>query len=89
MANDTARKRDRAPAAHWWRFVPSTPLMGYVALLVAFLLLVQALSALIVRDDLSARGITMECLLAAAAVGWMVSGVVGLRILRRRRGTGH
>jgi hypothetical protein len=70
----------------WWRFVPRSPVAGYAALAVAFLLLVQALSKPFDAGNHPVPVLTVEAVLALVSVAWMVQSVDGLW-LSRRRGT--
>jgi uncharacterized membrane protein YhhN len=70
----------------WWRFVPRSSVAGYVAVLVAFLLLVQALSKLFDAGAHPVPVLAVEAVLAVVAVAWMVQSVDGLRIRRRLGG---
>lgn len=89
MSKGMAHEGDRSGSGHWWRFVPRSSAIGYAAVVIAFLLLVQALSNLLGKDGLSALGMVTETVVAVVSVAWIAQSVDGLQVRYQRREHSH
>lgn len=85
MTKSPAHQAGRPADGPWWRFVPRSSAVGYAAVAIAFLLLVQALAKLFDAAHHPVPVLTLEAVVAAVSVAWMAQSMDGLRILRRRR----
>ena len=85
MTRNPAHHAGRPAGGPWWRFVPPSSAVGYAAMAVAFVLLVQALAKLFDSARHPVPVLALEGVVAVVSVAWLAQSADGLRILHRRR----
>lgn len=69
----------------WWRFVPKSPAIGYLELIVGIFFIVQEVVYLVTGADRGTAQAVLQALLAVLGVGAVIRAIDGLRILHARR----
>lgn len=69
----------------WWRFIPKSPGLGYLELVLGIFFIVQETVYLADGADRSTVQAVLQALLAVLGVAMIIRSIDGLRILRARR----
>jgi hypothetical protein len=69
----------------WWRFIPKSPGLGYLELIVGIFFILQEIFYLATGADRGTAQAVLQAILAVLGVAAVIRSIDGLRILHARR----